>query len=123
MTLTRQNDDAPPTLCQMKLELPKFSNTCSLLPHLISPGSKFHIMASVALLVSVPRASKYKPKKKNHKREIRQKTSRLLKSMDMPVMLIGYFTFKIKNVFRSCGNRVCLEAVKMTLWVVEATTE
>lgn len=38
-------------------------------------------------------------------------------------MLIGYFTFKIKNVFRSCGNRVCLEAVKMTLWVVEATTE
>lgn len=69
-------------------------------------------MASVALLVSVPRASKYKPKKINHKREIRQKTSRLLKSMDMPVMLIGYFTFKIKNVFRSCGNRVCLEAVK-----------
>ena len=46
MTLTRQNDDAPPTLCQMKLELPKFSNTCSLLPHLISPGSKFHILAS-----------------------------------------------------------------------------
>ena len=43
--------------------------------------------------------------------------------MDMPVMLIGYFTFKIKNIFRSCGNRVCLEAVKMTLWVVEATTE
>lgn len=38
-------------------------------------------------------------------------------------MLIGYFTFKIKNVFRACGNRVCLEAVKMTLWVVEATTE
>ena len=64
-------------------------------------------MASVALLVSVPRASKYKPKKKNHKREIRQKTSRLLKSM-----LMGYFTFKIKNVFHSCGNRVCLEAVK-----------
>ena len=44
-------------------------------------------------------------------------------------MLMGYFTFKIKNVFHSCGNRVCLEAVKaleklkMTLWVVEATTE
>ena len=68
-------------------------------------------MASVALLVSVPRASKYKPNKKNHKREIRQKTSRLLKSMEMPVMLIGYFTFK-KKVFHSCGNRVCLEAVK-----------
>ena len=67
-------------------------------------------MASVALLVSVPRASKYKPKK--NMIEIRQKTSRLLKSMDMPVMLMGYLAFKKKNVFHSCGNRVCLEAVK-----------
>ena len=65
-------------------------------------------MASVALLVSVPRASKYKPKKKNHKREIRQKTSRLLKSMDMPVMLMGYFTFKIKSAHTALAVKACL---------------